>query len=258
MLTKSFVALDTETTGIDPLKGNRIIEIGIVRCVNGQAQDETFHKYLNPEGFEVGEGALKIHGITNDFLVDKPLFADVYQEMGEFIGDSPVIIHNAAFDIRFLAHECHRAGYDMNWIENLPVIDTLDYSREHNKGRHNLDALADKYGVDRSDRTLHGAELDARILAEVAQCMIGTPSQLSIFGAEDVFEVRKGADYFNIIGASQAHNRDVTFVPKKLPEIDKESLEAHQALLSRIKEESGELLWERGNTNSPSAPVPRP
>jgi len=256
---KSFVSLDTETTGLDPLTGHRIVEIGAVRFTNGKMEEAKYHYYLNPEGKKVDAGAYRVHGIADEFLLDKPFFKDVAQELIDFVANDPVVIHNAEFDIKHLAWEFHRAGMDMTFIEDAPIIDTLDYSRKNRKGRHNLDAIADSYGIDRSDRTLHGALVDARILGEVAQCMIGTPNQISIFGAKDVFDVRSGSDYFNIVGSSNVHESKRQYVPKTLPPVDEASQVAHKSLMDRIKDETGEdAVWDRNEQSVTSqVTVPR-
>lgn len=156
--------LDTETTGLEFTDGHRITEIGVVEVLNQIPTGRTFHKYVNPER-EVGEDSIRITGITNEKLAGMPLFSEVVEEFLDFVADDPIVAHNATFDINFLNHElglCNRAPLSNE------VVDTLEISRKKFPGaRHSLDALCQRFEVDRSKRTLHGALLDAEILAEV-------------------------------------------------------------------------------------------
>jgi len=159
------VALDTETTGLDEKTGDRIVEIACVEMINHQATDSFYHVYINPLR-DMPEEARRIHGLTNEFLSDKPLFDEVADDFLTFIGDSPLVIHNAEFDMRFLNMELTRAK-----LAPLPyerAIDTLLIARQKFPGaRVNLDALCQRFGIDNTHRTLHGALLDTRLLAEV-------------------------------------------------------------------------------------------
>lgn len=165
------IVLDTETTGIDPAKGDRVIEIGCVELVNHVPSGRHYHCYINPE-FPVSEGAFKVHGLSDGFLADKPVFAAIADEFAEFIADSRLVIHNAAFDVGFLNAELARLGRDRLVADR--VLDTLGLARRKHPGASNsLDALCQRYGIDNSRRTKHGALMDAEILAEVYIELIG-------------------------------------------------------------------------------------
>jgi DNA polymerase III subunit epsilon len=159
------IVLDTETTGLDPYQGHRLIEIGCVELVNRIPSGQTFHRYLNPER-DVPAEAFAIHGISGESLRDKPLFAEIAAEFMAFIADAPLVIHNAAFDIGFINAELERAGLPVLARDRL--VDTLLIARrKHAGGSNRLDDLCARYGIDNSRRTKHGALLDAEILAEV-------------------------------------------------------------------------------------------
>lgn len=176
------IILDTETTGIGD--GHRIIEIGAVELINRQLTQNRFHTYLNPER-KVDEGAFRVHGISTEFLQDKPLFSSVAQTFIEFIEGSELIIHNAAFDVGFLNAEFKRMGWLKTVLDYCTVLDTLGLAKEKHPGqRNNLDALCKRYDVDNSNRQLHGALLDAEILAFVYLAMTG--GQGSLFMEEEV------------------------------------------------------------------------
>ena len=161
-----YIVLDTETTGLDPDDGHKIIEIGCIEILNRNITSNTFHKYLNPNR-EIDVEASKIHGLTNNFLKDKPVFEEIYQELKEYISNSPIIIHNAPFDIGFLKKEHNRISATDEFLDN-EVIDSLKLARKISPGKKNtLDALCERYSIDNSDRTLHGALLDAKLLAFV-------------------------------------------------------------------------------------------
>ncbi|MFO1402808.1 MAG: DNA polymerase III subunit epsilon [Steroidobacteraceae bacterium] len=176
------IVLDTETTGLEPSLGHRIIEIGCVEMVNRRCTGRHFHQYLNPER-EIEAAAQAVHGITSEKLADKPRFAEVAHAFIEFVGTSELIIHNAPFDIAFLDAELGRLGLDapLRMRDRCTVLDTLALARELHPGqRNNLDALCRRYGVDNSRRELHGALLDARILADVYLAMTGGQSALAL------------------------------------------------------------------------------
>jgi DNA polymerase-3 subunit epsilon len=161
------IILDTETTGLDPALGHRIIEIAAVEIVNRRFTDKHYHQYVNPER-EIDAGALEVHGITVEFLADKPKFREVAKEMLEFIEGAELIIHNAPFDVAFLDHEL--ALLELQSLRNYcpQVTDTLKMAKGLHPGKRNsLDALCERYQIDNSSRSLHGALLDARLLAEV-------------------------------------------------------------------------------------------
>lgn len=165
------IVLDTETTGLDPYQGDRLVEIGCVELLNGFPTGRTFHAYLNPER-DMPAAAFAVHGLSSEFLRDKPMFTEVAGEFLEFIGDAKLVIHNAQFDISFLNAELERAGRTLLGRER--VVDTLLLARRrHPAGPNRLDDLCARYGIDNSRRTKHGALLDAEILAEVYIEMIG-------------------------------------------------------------------------------------
>ena len=161
-----YIVLDTETTGLDPDDGHKIIEIGCIEILNRNISNNTFHKYINPNR-EIDVEASKIHGLTNSFLKDKPLFEEIYPELREYISNSPIIIHNAPFDIGFLKKEHSFVSVSDDFLDN-EIIDSLKLARKISPGKKNtLDALCERYSIDNSDRTLHGALLDAKLLAFV-------------------------------------------------------------------------------------------
>jgi DNA polymerase-3 subunit epsilon len=165
------IVLDTETTGLDPYQGHRLVEIGCVELINRFPSGKVFHKYLNPERDMPAE-AYAVHGLSTDFLKDKPYFGDICEELIEFIGDAPLVAHNANFDLGFLNAELERCGRPVLGRERL--IDTLLLARRrHPAGPNGLDALCLRYGIDNSRRTKHGALLDAELLADVYIELIG-------------------------------------------------------------------------------------
>ena len=175
------IVLDTETTGLEPAAGHRIIEIGCVELLNRRPTQNRFHRYINPER-EVDRGALEVHGIENDFLANQPKFAEVAAEFVEFVQGAELVIHNADFDVEFLNHELRRLPGLPHEIRGCcGVLDTLALARRLHPGQRNsLDALAKRYSVDNSKRELHGALLDAQILAEIYLAMTGGQVSLSL------------------------------------------------------------------------------
>lgn len=175
------IVLDTETTGLEPAAGHRVIEIGCVELVNRRPTQNRFHRYINPER-EVDRGALEVHGIENEFLATQPKFAEVAREFLEFVQGAELVIHNADFDVEFLNHEFRRLPEMPCEIrDRCGVLDTLALARRLHPGQRNsLDALAKRYGVDNSKRELHGALLDAQILADIYLAMTGGQVALSL------------------------------------------------------------------------------
>ena len=228
------IVLDTETTGFDPATGDRIVEIGAVELMNHLPTGRTFHKYLNPQR-EVPAEAIAVHGLTDEFLRDKPLFADVAAEFASFIGDdAKLIIHNAAFDMKFLNAELKMIGKtQLPWSR---ALDTLALAREKFPGAQNsLDALCRRFGIDNSSRTLHGALLDSEILAEVyleliggRQAALGLPGELLAGGRQEAAPVRRGP----------AAQRPVPLPPR----ISEAEAVAHAAFVAKIGEGA---LWRR-------------
>ena len=171
------IVLDTETTGIDPKEGHRIIEVGAVQIENREITNVEFHKYVQPNR-TVGD-SVKVHGITDKFLINKPQFGQVSDDLLSFIEGSTLIIHNAPFDLGFLNHELKLNGVKKKIQDFCTVIDTLELSKKQRPGTmHNLDALCRRFGIDTSARTSHGALLDAQILAQVYLAMTGGQSSL--------------------------------------------------------------------------------
>jgi DNA polymerase III subunit epsilon len=165
------IVLDTETTGLDPFQGHRLVEIGCIELVNRIPSGQSFHRYLNPER-DVPAEAVAIHGLSAEFLRDKPFFAEIVEDLVGFIGDAPIVAHNAMFDLGFLNAELERVGKMLVARERL--VDTLLLARrKHPAGPNRLDDLCARYGIDNSRRTKHGALLDAEILAEVYVELIG-------------------------------------------------------------------------------------
>jgi DNA polymerase III subunit epsilon len=165
------IVLDTETTGLDPFQGHRLVEVGCIELVNRIPSGQTFHRYLNPERDMPAE-AFAVHGLSVEFLKDKPFFNEVADDLVAFIGDAPLVAHNAMFDLGFLNAELERAGKSLIGRERL--VDTLLLARrKHPGGSNRLDDLCARYGIDNSRRTKHGALLDAEILAEVYVELIG-------------------------------------------------------------------------------------
>ncbi len=215
------IVLDTETTGLDPATGDRIVEIGAVELFNGVPTGQNFHVYLNPER-DVPEGAVRVHGLTADFLKDKPLFATVAEEFMAFIASDRLVIHNAEFDVRFLNAELARIAAPTIVMDR--VLDTLTLARKRHPGAQNsLDALCNRYGVDSTRRKKHGALLDAELLAEVYLELNG--GRQSAFTLTTVIEVversRTETLIFERAGA----------LPARLGAGD---LEAHRALVAAL------------------------
>ncbi len=166
------IVFDTETTGFDPLTGDRLVEIGAVELINHVPTGRTYHQYINPNR-DVPEEVVKVHGLTNEFLKDYPFFEKVAQDWVDFIGDDGILVaHNATFDMKFINYELKRLGYEeYQWDR---VVDTLEIAKNKFPGqRNNLDALCKRFGVDNSQRTFHGALLDAQLLAEVYLELLG-------------------------------------------------------------------------------------
>lgn len=173
------IVLDTETTGLEPKQGHKVIEIGCVELVNRKLTGNHYHQYIKPNR-EVDEGAIEVHGITNEFLADKPLFAAIADDFWEFVRGAQLVIHNAPFDMGFLNHEFSFIGRPPLETE-CTVLDTLALARQKHPGqKNNLDALCKRYGIDNSHRDLHGALLDSEILADVYLLMTGGQTALSL------------------------------------------------------------------------------
>ncbi len=223
--------LDTETTGLDHRLGHRVIEIGCVELVGRKLSGQRFHCYLNPER-EIDLGAVAVHGITDEFLADKPKFAEVAAELAEFIRGAELVIHNAPFDVGFLNHELGLAGLDALESHCAGIVDTLKMAREIRPGRRNsLDALCQEYAVDNSGRQLHGALLDAELLADVYLAM--TRGQESLMMELDVPAIAA-------TGLATGERSSLQVL-----RADAGELAEHQRVLAEIAEESkqGPGVW---------------
>jgi DNA polymerase III subunit epsilon len=182
------IVFDTETTGLDALRGDRLIEIGCVEIVNRIPTGREFHRYLNPER-DIDAGAVAVHGLTRDFLRDKPLFAEVVDEFLDFIGDAPLVAHNANFDLGFLNAELDRVAKPALRADR--IVDTLALARRRNPaGPNSLDALCKRFGVDNSDRTKHGALIDSLLLAGVYVELLGERQATLGLGGQTAAETR--------------------------------------------------------------------
>ena len=177
------IVLDTETTGLEPSEGHRIIEIGCVELIDRRLTGDTYHQYIQPDR-EIDAGAVEVHGITNESLADKPRFADIADDFLNFIRGAELVIHNAPFDVGFINHEfILLADCPGSVADHCMVLDTLALARRLHPGQRNsLDALCRRYDIDNSQRDLHGALLDAEILADVYLCMTGGQVSLSLDG----------------------------------------------------------------------------
>ena len=232
------VVLDTETTGLDPEQGHRIIEIGGVELVNRRLTDRRLHYYLQPDR-DIDDGALEVHGITRDFLQGKPRFAEVHSDILAFVADAEVIIHNAPFDVGFIDHELARLGDPSLRLESCcRVLDSLDLARRLHPGQRNsLDALCRRYEIDNSARQLHGALLDAEILAEV---------YLAMTGGQAVLELGGDGDTDARVSTPRSVPSPRTAGALTVLRANADELEAHARQLAHINEKSGgECLWLR-------------
>ena len=231
------IVLDTETTGLDPAQGHRIIEIGCVEIENRRLTGNHFHKYINPER-EVDEAAVEVHGLTAEFLADKPLFVHIEQEFLEFVDGAELVIHNAPFDIGFLDHELKQTRSSHKSMSKLcTVLDTLVLARiKHPGQRNNLDALCKRYGIDNSQRQLHGALLDAEILADVYLIMTSGQSSLSLKEDDDRATTARSAP----------RSLDPNRTPLRVMKAASEELAAHEKRIEEIEASSEDgALWNR-------------
>lgn len=231
------IVLDTETTGLDPQQGHRVIEIGCVEIDNRRLTGRHFHCYLNPDR-EIDDGAVQVHGITAEFLSDKPRFKQVVNDFLDFVRGAELIIHNAPFDIGFLNNEMNLLGANLEPVESIcGVVDTLLMARKKHPGQRNsLDALCKRYEVDNSQRELHGALLDAEILADVYLFMTGGQTTLQLANEETGNEDRQG----------QLRSRDLSRGPLVVVSPTEEELEAHAQFLARINQQSNDqCVWTR-------------
>jgi len=226
------IVLDTETTGLNAKLGDRVIEIGCIEMRSRRVTDNHFHRYVNPERMSE-EGAARVHGISDEFLADKPKFAEIGKEFVDYIRGAELVIHNAGFDVEFLDLELERAGLGKLADHVAGVVDSLGMARELHPGKRNsLDALCERYAVDNSHRTLHGALLDARLLAEVYLAM--TRGQESL-----MMDLETPAEMAAVAAAIDA---STLVVLRATPE----ELKAHEKYLDGLaKEAAGGVLWRK-------------
>lgn len=221
------IVLDTETTGLDPKDGHRIVEIGCLELVDRVWSGATWHQYINPERI-MDEGAFKIHGISDEMLQDKPVFADIAEDFIRFIGDDPLVIHNAAFDMKFLNWELKAAGHKVLPMDQ--AIDTLAIARKKFPGSPaSLDALCRRFDVDTSSRNLHGALIDSRLLADVYYHLVSATQAGLTFGGSDS-------------GGEGGSVRRIAREPRPHPPLPSAEAEAHRAFLDTAVKEP---IWQR-------------
>jgi len=226
------IVLDTETTGLEPSQGHRIIEIGCVEMINRRLTGNNYHQYIQPDR-EIDEGAQAVHGISNQFLADKPRFSDIVKDFIEYIDGAELIIHNAPFDVGFIDHELKQLGDEYGKVVTYcTVIDTLVMARKMRPGKkNNLDVLCKEYDVNNAHRDLHGALLDAELLSEVYLRMTGGQSKLSL----DSEETAKTASGERVIKKLSVDRK-----PIKIITANDDELQAHQAIIEKMGEVA---LW---------------
>jgi DNA polymerase-3 subunit epsilon len=231
------IVLDTETTGLDPLRGDRLVEIGCVEIFNRMPTGQTFHRHINPQRDMPAE-AFAVHGLSTEFLTTKPLFAEVADEFLEFIGEAPLVIHNASFDISFINAELERIQRPIIARERL--VDTLLLARRKHPGVSNrLDDLCSRYAIDNSRRTKHGALLDAELLAEVYIDLIGARQSQLILAAESV-DTRAG-----VYGDVPRRQREVPLAAR----VTEEDRAAHREFVLTLGDQP---IWNDFLGSSPS------
>ena len=238
------IVLDTETTGLEVSEGHRIIEVGCVELINRRITQNRFHYYLNPDR-DIDQGAVEVHGLTSQFLADKPRFAEIAPDLLRYLHDAELIIHNAPFDVGFLDAELSRAVKPWAGLaKTCQITDTLQMARKLHPGqKNNLDALCKRYQVDNSQRELHGALLDAEILAEVYLAMTGGQVTLTLGGHENTglsavnsaqFQLRADRPALRVVRANEAEQQ------------------AHKCRLEAIEKAAGSpAVWQRIETGEP-------
>lgn len=231
------IVLDTETTGLEPSEGHRIIEIGCVELINRRATGNHFHRYINPDR-EVDAGAIEVHGITNEFLADKPYFDAVAEAFFEFIKGAELVIHNAAFDVGFINQEFSLLGRYGKVEQHCKILDTLLMARKLHPGqKNNLDALCRRYDIDNSHREFHGALLDAQILSDVYLAMTGGQTALVLHGGDE------NAQAGDVVGAT-IRRLPADRPPLKVIRATDADLEAHETRLKAVdKQSGGKTVW---------------
>ncbi|HJS14777.1 MULTISPECIES: DNA polymerase III subunit epsilon [Rheinheimera] len=232
-MLKRQIVLDTETTGLSPQEGHRIIEIGCVELINRRLTGNNFHVYLQPDRL-IDQEAIAVHGITNEFLIGKPRFAEVAQQFCQYIAGAELVIHNAAFDVGFINHEFNLLRPALAPVTDIcGVLDTLKMAREAHPGqKNNLDALCRRYDINNSHRTLHGALLDAEILADVYLAMTGGQVSLNLANDEQA-----AAQQNVVVGQLKRTSRlPVVFASEA-------ELQSHEQRLDLVQKKGGSCLW---------------
>ena len=227
------IILDIETTGVEALNGDKIIEIGAVVVIDRKVTQEHYHQYIHPQR-EVPDDAIAIHGITNEFLQDKPIFSEVVQDFMQFVEGAELIIHNAPFDVGFINHELSQLSNN-TWgkiEDHCKITDTLKMARKAFPGQRNsLDALCKRFGIDNGHRTLHGALLDSEILADVYLTMTGGQTDLMLMGDSPQAQTENSSTHLN-------QNR----APLKILKANDTELENHQQKLAEISKKVGKTI----------------
>lgn len=232
------VVLDTETTGLEISQGHRIIEIGGVELENRRLTGRTYHQYVKPER-EIDAGAQEVHGITSDFLADKPVFSEIAEDFLQFIDGAELVIHNASFDVGFIDNEFALLNNDFGRVADYcRVLDSLALARNKHPGQKNsLDALCKRYEIDNSGRDLHGALLDAELLALVYLAMTGGQVNLGLGNSSG----NDDNGFEGLVSHRPIERQGLNFV---LSPLTGEETRAHQAYINRLKEEAGEVVWQ--------------
>jgi DNA polymerase III subunit epsilon len=237
------IVLDTETTGIDPREGHRLIEIGAVELVNRRLTGNNYHQYLNPER-EIEAEAVAVHGITNERVAGEPRFAEIADEFWDYIRGAELVIHNAAFDVGFMDHEfrllqAERGEPTLGPVgDHCRILDTLRLARDRHPGqRNNLDALCKRYEIDNGHRVLHGALLDAEILAEVYLAMTGGQTALTL-------DAEESGGHEAMTGALAIRRLSLRPGSLRVPRPDEQELSAHRAKLEQIRQAAGVCHWD--------------
>lgn len=232
------IVLDTETTGLEVSRGHRIIEIGAVELIDRKLTGLHFHKYLNPER-EVDDGAFEVHGLSNEFLSDKPLFSSIADELVEFLGGSQVVMHNASFDQAFIDNEFRLIKKHTPELSSFcDILDSLALARHKHPGQKNdLDALCRRYGVDNSTRSLHGALLDAEILADVYLLLTG--GQTTLFPTDGEVTPSRIQTSKKVDSGDLRESRLLVISPSE------DEVVAHESLLDLVDSESDGSIWRQ-------------
>ncbi len=232
--SNKLIMLDTETTGLKPQDGHRIIEIGALVVVNREVTDEHYHQYINPM-YQVDAEALAVHGLSNEFLADKPVFERIVDAFIDFVSGAELVIHNAPFDVGFINHEFSLCGKNLQLEDICTITDSLEYAkRKHPGAKNNLDALCKRYGISNEHRSLHGALLDSEILAQVYLAMTGGQTKLNLSANEEQNNAQLNFDLSNL-------------PPLKAVVADAEELAEHEKWLAEHSSEQNPFLFEQNS-----------